>query len=246
MISRASAYIYSLTPLSPRHVQDGGLCFICLFFSSLRKVFRVDKAHPDIFNLPLLRPLLTVSEPHKRKGSDSGPRPSRKMEKLPAQAVSGRQTPQSTSPHESLTRVPSSQSVRTTAHPDLEKAAGPTAHPDAPPQPGADKAPPKANGEVGGGPNPTGVRPEDFPDGGRDAYLVLAGGICALFCTFGLINCVGVFQDYYYSELLEGYSPSAVSWISSVQVFLITFPAAGVSFPFPPISLYFPLPTSPR
>lgn len=150
------------------------------------------------------------------------------MEKPPAQAVAEGETPRSTSPPDSLKRVPSSQSLRTAAQPDLEKAAGsPADHagPDTPTQPG-DGAPPEA-----GVPDPTGVRPEDFPDGGRDAYLALVGGMCALFCTFGLINCVGVFQDYYYSELLRGYSPSTVSWISSVQVFLITFPAAGVSLP---------------
>lgn len=155
------------------------------------------------------------------------------MEKPPVQVISGRGTPRPTSPHDSLTRVPSSQSVQTNERTDVEKAAGAPADPKAPPRPGND-APPEADG-ARSGPDPTGVRPEDFPDGGRDAFIVLAGGMCALFCTFGLINCVGVFQDYYYSELLKGYSPSAVSWISSVQVFLITFPAAGVSLaPLPP------------
>lgn len=168
------------------------------------------------------------------------------MEKPPAQAVADRETPHSTSPPDSLTRVPSSQSLRTSAYPDLEKAADPPADHaglDAKAQPDIE-APPED-----GAPDPTGVRPQDFPDGGRDAYLALVGGMCALFCTFGLINCVGVFQDYYYSELLKGYSPSTVSWISSVQVFLITFPAAGVSlppFPLLPLSHGPPLIMGPR
>jgi|SRR5687767_6989666 hypothetical protein len=30
---------------------------------------------------------------------------------------------------------------------------------------------------------PPGMRPEDFPDGGLQAWLVVFGGWCALFCT---------------------------------------------------------------
>lgn len=70
---------------------------------------------------------------------------------------------------------------------------------------------------------PAGPSPQDFPDGGRDAWLVLFGGWCALFCTFGLINCVGVFQSYYITHSLSNYDPSAVSWITSTQVFMMNF-----------------------
>lgn len=160
------------------------------------------------------------------------------MEKLSAPgAPAGHQTPSSTSRPGSLTRVPSSQSttgsspnLQTSTPPDLEKAPptdpeeGPDMAPTSPPE-GADPA-------ADAGP-PTGVRPEDFPDGGREAWLVVFGGSCALFCTFGLINCVGVFQEYYSNYLLKDYSPSAISWISSVQVWMMTFPAALVS-PWPP------------
>ncbi|EJP69333.1 monocarboxylate permease-like protein [Beauveria bassiana ARSEF 2860] len=65
--------------------------------------------------------------------------------------------------------------------------------------------------------------PQDFPDGGREAWLVVFGGWCALFCTFGLINCVGVFQQYYVSHTLSNYSSSTVSWITSTQVFMMNF-----------------------
>jgi hypothetical protein len=30
---------------------------------------------------------------------------------------------------------------------------------------------------------------DDFPDGGFQAWLVVAGGFCAVFCSFGWINC---------------------------------------------------------
>ncbi|KAL7790298.1 major facilitator superfamily domain-containing protein [Trichoderma ceciliae] len=63
----------------------------------------------------------------------------------------------------------------------------------------------------------------DFPDGGLEAWLVVFGGWCALFCTFGLVNCVGVFEQYYVSGPLKQYDESAVSWILSVLVFLQIF-----------------------
>jgi hypothetical protein len=32
-------------------------------------------------------------------------------------------------------------------------------------------------------------KPNDFPDGGLQAWTVVAGGFCAIFCSFGWINC---------------------------------------------------------
>jgi len=31
--------------------------------------------------------------------------------------------------------------------------------------------------------------PDDFPDDGLQAWLVVVGGFCAVFCSFGWINC---------------------------------------------------------
>ncbi|KAF5022438.1 hypothetical protein F66182_5523 [Fusarium sp. NRRL 66182] len=70
---------------------------------------------------------------------------------------------------------------------------------------------------------PSQTAPPDFPDGGLEAWLVVFGGWCGMFCTFGLINCVGVFQRYYVSGPLSSYGNSSVSWIMSVQVFFMTF-----------------------
>lgn len=72
--------------------------------------------------------------------------------------------------------------------------------------------------------------PGDFPDGGTEAWLVVFGAWCALFCTFGLINCVGVFQEYYVNGPLKHYSASTVSWILSVQIFFMVFCGSVVSF----------------
>lgn len=68
---------------------------------------------------------------------------------------------------------------------------------------------------------PGGINPADFPDGGRDAWLAVMGGWCCLFVSFGWINCIGVFQNYYQSNQLKMYSPSAVAWIPSTEAFMM-------------------------
>ncbi|KAG9231434.1 major facilitator superfamily domain-containing protein [Amylocarpus encephaloides] len=68
---------------------------------------------------------------------------------------------------------------------------------------------------------PGGVNPADFPDGGLEAWLVVAGGWCAMFVSFGWINCIGVFQDYYEKTYLSQYSSSTISWIPSMEVFMM-------------------------
>lgn len=84
------------------------------------------------------------------------------------------------------------------------------------------------------------------PDGGLTAWLVVLGGWCVAFCSFGWVNStwnqeelskqkqrfpdrvsgVGVFQEYYQNHLLSDYTPGEVSWIPSLQIFLMM---AGVS-----------------
>jgi MFS family permease len=78
-------------------------------------------------------------------------------------------------------------------------------------------------GEAAPPPQPVagGVNPADFPDGGLEANLVLLGGWCCLFCSFGWINCIGIFQEYYQLNSLSQYSSSAVSWIPSMEVFVM-------------------------
>ncbi|KAF2709681.1 MFS general substrate transporter [Pleomassaria siparia CBS 279.74] len=72
--------------------------------------------------------------------------------------------------------------------------------------------------------------PSMFPEGGRDAWLALLGAFCCLFCSFGWINCVGVFQNYYQSNQLKDYTPSTVAWITSCEIFIMFFPGPIVGF----------------
>lgn len=71
---------------------------------------------------------------------------------------------------------------------------------------------------------------DDYPDGGLEAWLAVLGGWCAMFCTFGMINCVGVFEQYYVNGPLKQYDESAVSWVLSVLVFLMIFCGSIVSY----------------
>jgi hypothetical protein len=59
----------------------------------------------------------------------------------------------------------------------------------------------------------------EYPEGGREAWLVVLGGWFGLFCTFGLVTCVGVFLEYYQTGPLKQHSSSSISWITSMQVF---------------------------
>lgn len=59
------------------------------------------------------------------------------------------------------------------------------------------------------------------PDGGLNAWMQVALGHLVILNTWGFINSFGVFQTYYVSELHQ--TPSAISWIGSMQVFLIFF-----------------------
>lgn len=70
---------------------------------------------------------------------------------------------------------------------------------------------------------PPAFDPRQNPDGGLQAWLTVLGGFCILFCSFGWINTIGVFQDYYQTHQLAGYSPSTVSWIPSLEIFVMFF-----------------------
>ncbi|KAK4694900.1 hypothetical protein P7C71_g2757, partial [Lecanoromycetidae sp. Uapishka_2] len=71
-------------------------------------------------------------------------------------------------------------------------------------------------------PKPPGLMdPASFPDGGAKAWLAVSGAFCCLFCSFGWINAIGVFQTYYETGPLSSYSPSTISWIPALEVFMM-------------------------
>lgn len=63
--------------------------------------------------------------------------------------------------------------------------------------------------------------PPPPPDGGLNAWTQVAMGWLIIFVTWGYVNSFGSFQAYYTEVLPQ--SPSTISWIGSIQVFLTFF-----------------------
>ncbi|KAL0580441.1 hypothetical protein V5O48_001594 [Marasmius crinis-equi] len=68
-----------------------------------------------------------------------------------------------------------------------------------------------------------GSEPESFnsTDGGLDAWLTVLGGTLVSFGTFGFVNAYGAFADFYKRDYLSSYSPTLVSMIGALQVFIL-------------------------
>ena len=61
------------------------------------------------------------------------------------------------------------------------------------------------------------------PDGGCLAWLQVLGASLLFFNSWGIVNLFGAFQAYYQSNDLASSSPSTISWIGTVQGFLLIF-----------------------
>ncbi|KAJ7161154.1 major facilitator superfamily domain-containing protein [Mycena filopes] len=60
-----------------------------------------------------------------------------------------------------------------------------------------------------------------FPEGGVRAWATVAGAFLVQFCGFGYTTSYGVYQDYYTRTYLTQSSSSAISWIGSINAFII-------------------------
>ena len=56
----------------------------------------------------------------------------------------------------------------------------------------------------------------EYPEGGRQAWLVVFGVWCALFPTFAMMNITGILQKWLEENQLKDYSTAKVSWIFSL------------------------------
>ena len=65
------------------------------------------------------------------------------------------------------------------------------------------------------------VHDEPPPNGGLRAWLVTLGSFFLFFNSWGTVNSFGEFQTYYQSAVLNHESPSNISWIGSIQAFLL-------------------------
>ncbi|KAI8961036.1 MFS general substrate transporter [Daldinia sp. FL1419] len=68
--------------------------------------------------------------------------------------------------------------------------------------------------------------PPPPPNGGFLAWLHVLAGFMLFFNTWGILNAFGVFQTYYESGILFQRSSSDISWIGSIQSFMVL--AGGV------------------
>ncbi|KZT69532.1 MFS general substrate transporter [Daedalea quercina L-15889] len=64
---------------------------------------------------------------------------------------------------------------------------------------------------------------EDAVEGGTKGWLTVFGSFLALFCTFGQLNSFGTFQSWYADHQLSHESPSVISWIGSLQLWVFFF-----------------------
>nr|OQO25818.1 hypothetical protein B0A51_09488 [Rachicladosporium sp. CCFEE 5018] len=86
-----------------------------------------------------------------------------------------------------------------------EKVTGSAAQPATAPAAGPPGGPP-------GGPP---------PNGGAQAWLQVLGGFFLFFNTWGVLNTFGVYQTYYESGQLFTATSSDISWIGSIQSFMV-------------------------
>jgi MFS family permease len=63
------------------------------------------------------------------------------------------------------------------------------------------------------------IDPGPAPDGGTTAWIQVLCTHLTIFTTFGFFTSFGVYQTYYENTL--GIAPSTISWIGSIQVFLL-------------------------
>ncbi|KAF2669308.1 MFS general substrate transporter [Microthyrium microscopicum] len=61
------------------------------------------------------------------------------------------------------------------------------------------------------------------PDGGWKAWSTVAGGFFCQFASFGFINALGTFQYIYETNILKTTSPASITWILTMQLFLMFF-----------------------
>lgn len=62
---------------------------------------------------------------------------------------------------------------------------------------------------------------DSIPNGGLIAWLQVLGCFFIFFNSWGIINTFGSYQTFYETELLTSSTPSAISWIGSLQAFLL-------------------------
>jgi hypothetical protein len=73
------------------------------------------------------------------------------------------------------------------------------------------------------GPSARSQRERTYPEGGRQAWLVVFGSFCAFFASFAIMNTIRTFQTYLAENQLREYSEGQIGWIFGAYVFTCFF-----------------------
>ncbi|KAF5364618.1 hypothetical protein D9758_005638 [Tetrapyrgos nigripes] len=82
------------------------------------------------------------------------------------------------------------------------------------------------------------------PDGGVGAWLVILGTTLVSFATFGFVNGYGGFSDFYNTDYLSNYSPTVISMVGALQVFILYIFAGFAGAVFDALGPKYLIPTS--
>ncbi|KAF2845637.1 MFS general substrate transporter [Plenodomus tracheiphilus IPT5] len=69
---------------------------------------------------------------------------------------------------------------------------------------------------------------DEYPEGGTQAWLVVAGAWCAMIPSMGLLNTIGVLQAWMSQHQLQDYSESNIGWVVSAYAFFLYIGAAQI------------------
>ncbi|KZL78804.1 oxalate formate antiporter [Colletotrichum tofieldiae] len=69
---------------------------------------------------------------------------------------------------------------------------------------------------------------EYYPEGGRDAWLVVLGAWCAMIPCMGLLNTLAVFQAWVTENQLHSLPESTIGWVFSTYAFFLYFCGAQI------------------
>lgn len=69
---------------------------------------------------------------------------------------------------------------------------------------------------------------DDFPEGGREAWLVVVGSFCGSFSVFGILNCSSIMLEYFATNQLKDYNTGQIGWLFGVSLFLTFFCGAPI------------------
>ena len=72
-------------------------------------------------------------------------------------------------------------------------------------------------------PAPVETEVTTYPEGGRDAWLVVVGAFCGLTASLGIYNTAGVFEVVVSKAILPEEPPSTLGWIFSIYAFVNWF-----------------------